>query len=409
MYGLCPGETMFTMSDFGWALGHSYTAYAPLLNGSTTILFEGKPVGTPDAGQVFRVFAEHRVNVFLCAPTAVVVLRRADPEGLFRKKYDLTHMRGLFLAGERCTPEIQRWWMKLISGKHVPGDEPVAKYSELNNIVSDHWWQTESGSPLTGICIGMSQEPDDLVPVKYGSAGLPLPGVNLKVVRVSDQMSEDESAIEANPEYADLDEVGNIVLKLPLPPGFITTLYKSDERCHSAYFRRFPGYYDTGDTGMVDADGYVHILSRTDDVIKVAAHRLSTSSIEEVVFEHYEVAECCVVPRPDSIKGSVPMVFVVLRFSPPRRSEETIKEDIVKMARARVGPIVSLYTQNIVFVDRLPKTRSGKILRKMIRMMVDSVGNEGTASVDECPIPTPATIDDENIKTEIWRTIVALA
>ncbi|ORX71922.1 AMP-dependent synthetase and ligase [Linderina pennispora] len=408
MYGLRPGETMFTMSDFGWALGHSYSAYAPLLNGSTTILYEGKPVGTPDAGQVFRVFAQHKVNVFLCAPTVIVVLRCADSQGQFRQKYDLSHMRGLFLAGERCAPEVQRWWMSLITGKPVSSSEPTVKYTEINSIVSDHWWQTESGMPLTGICIGMSDRADDLVPVKYGSAGLPLPGANLKVVRVKDAMSEDADAVDPTPEYADLDEVGNIVLKLPLPPGFFSTLWNDDKRFYSAYFRRYPGYYDTGDTGMIDKDGYVHILSRTDDVIKVAAHRLSTSSIEEVVFEHSEIAECCVVPHPDSIKGSVPMLFAVLRFTPPHTPEDVIREEIVSLARARVGPIVSLYSKNIVFVKRLPKTRSGKILRKMIRMMIDSVHNKGTASVDECPIPTPATIDDATIKTEIWQTIVSL-
>ncbi|KAJ2489278.1 hypothetical protein IWW37_004109 [Coemansia sp. RSA 2050] len=411
MYGLQPGETMFTFSDFGWTLGHSYAAYGPLLNGSTTVLFEGKPVGTPDAGQLYRVFSEHHVRVFLCAPTVVVILRRTDPEGLFRAKYDLTHMRGLFLAGERCTPEIHRWWIATISGRKPPADEAlVACGRDVCNIVSDNWWQTESGSPMTGICIGLSTDGTMVAPIKYGSAGLMLPGCDLRVIRVKEELDEDVG-VDENPEFAERDEVGNIVAKLPLPPGFITTLWKDDQRFFESYFRRYPGYYDTGDTGTIDSEGYVHILSRTDDVIKVAAHRLSTSSIEEVIFNHEEIAECCVVSRPDPIKGRVPMVLAALRFSPPRVPEAQIKRELVKLARERVGPIVSLYEGNVVFVDRLPKTRSGKILRKMIRMMIDAVHERNIAgkrsSVDECPIGTPATIEDLGVKSETWRTIVA--
>ncbi|KAI8325190.1 AMP-dependent synthetase and ligase [Martensiomyces pterosporus] len=397
MYGLQPGETMFTFSDFGWALGHGYAAYGPLLNGSTTVLFEGKPVGTPDAGQIYRVFSQHNVRVFLCAPTVVVVLRRADPDGLFRAKYDLTHMRGLFLAGERCTPEIQRWWISLITGRKPSHEAATAECGdEICNVVSDHWWQTESGAPLTGICIGLSDSGKDIVPIKYGSAGLPLPGVDLHVIRLKDCLDEDEG-VDESPELADCGEVGNIVLRLPLPPGSIATLWNDNERFFDSYFRRYPGFYDTGDTGMVDSDGYVHILSRTDDVIKVAAHRLSTSTIEEVVFEHSAIVECCVVARPDPIKGSVPMVFAVLKANTPQSAEQATREELVQQVRARVGPIVSLYAGNVVFVDRLPKTRSGKILRKMIRVMVDV-----------CPVSTPPTIDDENVKSDIWNTIVGL-
>ncbi|KAJ2388407.1 hypothetical protein GGI23_006063, partial [Coemansia sp. RSA 2559] len=411
MYGLLPGETMFTFSDFGWTLGHSYAAYGPLLNGSTTVLFEGKPVGTPDAGQLYRVFSQHNVRVFLCAPTVVVVLRRADPDGLFRAKYDLTHMRGLFLAGERCTPEIHRWWISTITGQVPPADEPtIACGAEVCNVVSDNWWQTESGSPMTGICIGYSNDGSSVVPIKYGSAGLMLPGCDLRVIRVREELDEDDG-VDERPEFAERDEVGNIVAKLPLPPGFITTLWNDDERFHEAYFKRYPGYYDTGDTGMVDSEGYVHILSRTDDVIKVAAHRLSTSSIEEVIFNHPEIAECCVVSRPCPIKGRVPMVLAALRFIPPRVPAEQIKKDLVQLARTRVGPIVSLYAENIVFVDRLPKTRSGKILRKMIRMMIDTVSKshldaETPLAPDDCPIGTPATIEDVSVKNEIWKTIL---
>ncbi|KAJ2830300.1 hypothetical protein IWW50_000359 [Coemansia erecta] len=412
MYGLQPGETMFTFSDFGWTLGHSYTAYGPLFNGSTTVLFEGKPVGTPDAGQLYRVFSQHNVRVFLCAPTVVVVLRRADPEGLLRAKYDLTHMRGLFMAGERCTPEIHRWWISTITGRAPPADDStVACDKEICGVVSDNWWQTESGSPMSGICIGYSNNSADVAPIKFGSAGMMLPGCNLRVIRVKEDLDEGDG-IDNNPEFAECDEVGNIVAQLPLPPGFITTLWKDDERFCSAYFKRYPGYYDTGDTGMIDSEGYVHILSRTDDVIKVAAHRLSTSSIEEVIFNHGEIAECCVVSRPCDIKGRVPMVFAALRFSPPNTPPEQIKEELVQLARTRVGPIVSLYKSNIVFVDRLPKTRSGKILRKMMRMMIDAAFENSARGIvdspDDCPIGTPATIEDLSVKLETWKTIVEL-
>ncbi|KAJ2464583.1 hypothetical protein GGI02_004953, partial [Coemansia sp. RSA 2322] len=339
MYGLHPGETMFTLSDFGWTLGHSYAAYGPLLNGSTTIIYEGKPVGTPDAGQLYRVFSEHHVRVFLCAPTVVVILRRTDPDGLFRAKYDLTHMRGLFLAGERCTPEIHRWWISTISGRRVPADEPViACGKDVCNVVSDNWWQTESGSPMTGICIGLGSSGSDAAPIKYGSAGLMLPGCDLRVLRVKEDLDEHDG-VDEDPEFADCDEVGNIVAKLPMSPGFFSTLWKDDQRFFESYFRRYPGYYDTGDTGTIDSEGYVHILSRTDDVIKVAAHRLSTSSIEEIIFNHGEIAECCVVSRPDAIKGRVPMVFAALRFSPPRVPADQIKKDLVQLARERIGPI----------------------------------------------------------------------
>lgn len=411
MYGLQPGETMFTFSDFGWALGHSYTAYGPLLNGSTTILFEGKPVGTPDAGQLYRVFSQHHVRIFLCAPTVVVILRRTDPEGLFRKKYDLTHMRGLFLAGERCTPEIHRWWISTITGKYPASDQDTISCGgkEICNLVSDHWWQTESGSPMTGICIGLSENGRDVASIKYGSAGLMMPGCDLKVIQVCKDLEEDERT-DPTPEFADCDEVGNIVAKLPLPPGFVSTLWKADERFKQSYFTRYPGYYDTGDTGTVDSDGYVHVLSRTDDVIKVAAHRLSTSVIEEVVFGHDQIAECCVVARPCAVKGCVPMIFAALRFTPTEEEKELIKKEVVQLARQCVGPIVSLYAENIVFVSRLPKNRSGKILRKMIRMMIDEVHKCNAVGLvnfpDVCPVDTPATIEDASMKMEMWETIV---
>ncbi|KAJ2159189.1 hypothetical protein GGF46_003198 [Coemansia sp. RSA 552] len=411
MYGLQPGETMFTFSDFGWQLGHSYAAYGPLLNGSRTVLFEGKPVGTPDAGQIYRVFSQHDVRVFLCAPTVVVVLRRTDPEGLFRSKYDLTHMRGLFLAGERCTPEILRWWVATITGRSPAESEgTLVCGQEIRGVISDNWWQTESGSPMTGICIGHSSHGSDVAPVKVGSAGMMLPGCDLRVMRAKEDL-EEGGGVDDSPEFADRGEVGNIVAKLPLPPGFFSGLWKDDPRFYQGYFRLYPGYYDTGDTGMIDADGYVHILSRTDDVIKVAGHRLSTSSIEEVIFGHDDIGECCVVSRPCDIKGRVPMVLAALRFAPPKTPPQQIRQELVQLARTRVGPIVSLYADNVIFVNRLPKTRSGKILRKMIRTMVDRVYDsktEGTAiSPDNCPVGMPATIEDASVQLEIWRAIIA--
>ncbi|KAJ1896438.1 hypothetical protein LPJ66_003990 [Kickxella alabastrina] len=410
MYGLQPGETIFTFSDFGWTFGNSYTAYGPLLNGSTTVLFEGKPVGTPDAGQLYRVFSEHRVSVFLCAPTVVVILRRTDPDGLFRAKYDLTHMKGLFLAGERCTPEIHRWWISTITGRKISADNTTVYCgTDLVNVISDHWWQTESGSPMTGICIGYSSRGTDVVPIKFGSAGLILPGCDLRVIRVKEELDEGD-CIDENPEYAESDEVGNIVVRLPLPPGFITTLWKDEKRFFTSYFRKYKGFYDTGDTGTIDSEGYVHILSRTDDVIKVAAHRLSTSSIEEVIFNHKAIGECCVVSCPDPIKGRVPVVFAALRGND--NLEDDVRRELIKLARSKVGPIVSLYPNNVVFVDRLPKTRSGKILRKMIRMMIDAVHDAKAENLpvfaDRCPVGAPATIEDMAVKLETWQTIVKL-
>ncbi|KAJ1840385.1 hypothetical protein LPJ73_006442 [Coemansia sp. RSA 2703] len=265
---------------------------------------------------------------------------------------------------------------------------------------------------MTGICIGHSTDGASVVPIKYGSAGMMLPGCDLRVIRVREELDEDEG-VDADPKYAERDEVGNIVAKLPLPPGFITTLWKDDQRFFEAYFRRYPGFYDTGDTGTIDSEGYVHILSRTDDVIKVAAHRLSTSSIEEVIFNHSAIAECCVVSRPDAIKGRVPMVFAALRGDVSGdASGDQIKDELVQLSRSRVGPIVSLYPQNIVFVNRLPKTRSGKILRKMIRMMIDSVHDSlcqgEPVFANRCPIGTPATIEDYAVKMEMWQTIVKI-
>ncbi|KAJ1959960.1 hypothetical protein GGI12_004065 [Dipsacomyces acuminosporus] len=251
--------------------------------------------------------------------------------------------------------------------------------------------------------VGLSDNGAEIPPVKYGSAGMPVQGVDLRVLRIKDEFDE-EAEVDLSPEEAETGEIGNIVLKLPLPPGIMTSLWNDDERFFNAYFKRFPGYYDTGDTGMVDSDGYVHILSRSDDIINVAAHRISTSSIEEVIVEHSEVAEACVVARPHAIKGSVPVVIAVLKHQTANETLEQVKGDLVASTRARVGPFTSLYPENVVFVSRLPKTRSGKVLRKMIRSMISRL-TQSTDAPAKCPIPTPATIEEEAVKDEVWASI----
>ncbi|KAJ2159211.1 hypothetical protein GGF46_003181 [Coemansia sp. RSA 552] len=408
MYACAPGQVYWSASDLGWILGHSYICYGPLLNGSTTVLYEGKPIGTPDPSAFYRVMAEHNVTTFFTAPTALMILRREDPHGEYRRKYDLSHVKAMFLAGERCLPEIQRWWVRHITGVDDTGRAVHAIGTPVRNVVSDNWWQTETGSPLTGMQVGLSENGSELPPVKYGSAGLPVQGVDLRVLRIRDEFDED-TEVEAHTEEAVAGEIGNIVVKLPLPPGIMNTLWKDDERFYRTYFRRFPGYYDTGDTGMVDADGYVHILSRADDIINVAAHRISTSSIEEVAVEHSEIAECCVVSRAHPIKGSVPVLVAVCKHHQPQHSVEQIQSDIVAAIRDRVGPFVSMYAHNIMFVDRLPKTRSGKVLRKMVRSMISCAMQGPEHAPAECPVPVPATIEEPAVRGEIWAAVRAWA
>ncbi|KAJ2015592.1 hypothetical protein IW146_001738 [Coemansia sp. RSA 922] len=397
MYACGPGQVYWAASDLGWILGHSYMCYGPLLNGSTSVLYEGKPVGTPDPSAYYRVMAEHRVTTFFTAPTALTILRREDPDGEHRKQYDLSHVKAMFVAGERCPPEIHRWWVRHITGVDDSGKALHRIQTPVSNVVSDNWWQTETGSPLTGLEIGLSEDGTQLPPVKYGSAGMPVQGVDLRVLRIRDEFDED--SVDTVEEVA-RGVIGYVVVKLPLPPGVMTTLWGDEGRYFDEYFRRFPGYYDTGDTGVIDNDGYVHILSRADDVINVAAHRISTSAIEEVVVEHREIAECCVVARAHPIKGSVPVVVAVCRHL---ENGEQVKADVVEAIRNRVGAFTSLYKENIVFADRLPKTRSGKVLRKMIRSMISVLllGKPSTAA----NIPTPATIEDDTVKEEIWTAL----
>ncbi len=352
LYDVEPGETYWAASDLGWTVGHSYIVYGPLLHGCTTILYEGKPVGTPDPGAFWRVIAQHGVSVFFTAPTAFRAIKRDDPDGELIDPYDLSKFRTLFLAGERCDPDTLRW-----------------AEEKLGVPVIDHWWQTESGWPMATNPIGI-----ETFPVKPGSPTLPVPGYDIRVLRDSG-------------EECDQDEIGAIVVRLPLPPGALPTLWNADDRFVDAYMSRFPGFYLTADAGYKDADGYVYIMSRIDDVINVAGHRLSTGAMEEVLAEHPDVAECAVVGVADELKGQLPVGFVVLQAGADRVAAE-VESELVAMVRERIGPVAAFKQASVV--DRLPKTRSGKILRGTMRKIAD--GEEWTM---------PATIDDPVILDEI--------
>jgi propionyl-CoA synthetase len=352
IYGVDPGEVYWAASDLGWAVGHSYIVYAPLFHGCTTILYEGKPVGTPDAGAFWRVVSQHGVCTLFTAPTAFRAIRQQDPDGNHIKRYDLSAFRTLFLAGERCDPETLGWAERKLG---VP--------------VIDHYWQTETGWPIVANCIGIEQ-----LPVAPGSPTRPVPGWDVRV------MDSDGSELAAG-------ETGALVVKLPLPPGSSPTLWNADERFREAYLSAFPGYYQTADAGYIDERGYVFVMARTDDIINVAGHRLSTGAMEEVLASHPDVAECAVVGVADELKGQVPVGFLVLKAGVERLHAE-IAAEVVRMVRERVGPVASCKTA--IVVERLPKTRSGKILRGTMRRIAD--GEEYT---------TPATIDDPAILDEI--------
>jgi propionyl-CoA synthetase len=345
VYDVDTGETIFTASDVGWVVGHSYIVYAPLLAGATTVLYEGKPVGTPDAGQFWRVAAEHRVKSMFTAPTAFRAIKKEDPKGELLAQYDLSHLQYLFLAGERLDPETHRWASDLLG---IP--------------VIDHWWQTETGWPIVANPAGI-----ELLEIKPGSPTKPLPGWDVQVL--------DESG---RPVEAGTD--GAIVVKLPMPPGSLPTLWNDDERFVDSYMSEFDGYYLTGDGGRLDEDGYVFVMGRTDDVINVAGHRLSTGGMEEVLSSHPDVAECAVIGVADPMKGQVPRGFVVLKAGVDR-DEEQLRSELVQLVRDQVGAVASL--KDVAVVPALPKTRSGKILRKTMRGIADGV--------DE---PVPSTIDD---------------
>ena len=359
LYATHPGEVFWAASDIGWQVGHSYITYGPLIHGSTSLLFEGKPVGTPDAGTFWRVIAEHDVKVLFTAPTAIRAIRREDPEGKFVKQHDLTGLRALFLAGERTDPETLRW-----AEDHL--DVPVV----------DHWWQTETGWPIAGNPLGIER-----LPVKPGSTSVPMPGWDVR-------------CLDVEHNEVPRGETGDIVLKLPMAPGALLTLWNADERFVNSYMVQHPGYYHTGDAGYLDEDGYIFILNRTDDVINVAGHRLSTGAMEEVLCHHADVAECCVVGAANQLKGQVPLGFLVLKSGVSRTPEE-IASETVAMVRETIGPVA--FFKQVLVVDRLPKTRSGKILRGTIQKIAD--GSEWKM---------PATIEDPGVLDEISSALSAI-
>ena len=352
IYNVEPGEVYWAASDVGWVVGHSYIVYAPLLHGCTTVVFEGKPVGTPDAGVFWRVIQQHKISTLFTAPTAFRAIRRDDPSGSFIGKHDLSHFRALFLAGERSDPETLKW-----AEEH------------LKVPVIDHWWQTETGWAIAGNPLGI-----ELLPVKHGSATVPMPGWDLQVLGPT---GEREAP----------GEIGALVAKLPLPPGTFPTLWQADERYRQSYMSEYPGFYMTGDAGVIDTDGYVHVMTRVDDVINVAGHRLSTGAMEEVLAAHPAVAECAVVGVTDELKGQLPVGFLVLKAGVQATRDDICKE-AVKLVRERIGPVAAFKTA--IVVDRLPKTRSGKILRGTMKKIADG---------DEYKVP--ATIDDPVILSEI--------
>ncbi len=355
-YGVDPGEVFWAASDVGWVVGHSYICYAPLLHGCTTVLYEGKPVGTPDPGAFWRVIAEHGVAAMFTAPTAFRAIKKEDPKGEHIKRYDLSRFRTLFLAGERADPETLKW-----------------AEANLKVPVYDHWWQTETGWTICGNPVGLGA-----LPVKHGSPTVPMPGYDLQVL--------DESGRPVAP-----GQTGTLAIKLPLPPSCLPTLWENDRGFRDSYLAEFPGYYTTKDAGHIDADGYAFVMARTDDVINVAGHRLSTGQMEEVVAQHKDVGECAVVGVADAMKGQVPAGFIVLNAGVNRPPAE-IEKEVVQLVREAIGPVAAFKT--VMTVKRLPKTRSGKILRGTMRQIADGE-----------PWKMPATIDDPAILDEITEAM----
>ena len=354
-YAIEPGETFWAASDFGWAVGHSYIVYGPMINRNPTIIFEGKPIMTPDAGTFWRVIADHKVNTMFTAPTAMRAIKKEDPNGELIKKYDLSHFKKQFLAGERCDVATLDWFTNHVG---VPA--------------IDHWWQTESGSPMLGLLTAFDYS------IKRASAGKPIPGYDIKIF--------DENGYELDEHHE-----GFLVIKLPLAPGAMLGIWNDYERFHKSYLSQFEGYYFSGDGAIKDEDGYIFVTGRVDDVINVAGHRLSTSEMEEVVSSHPDVAECAVVGIEDQLKGQIPFASVVLK-SGVTTTEELIEKEIIAKVREKIGAVASL--KNVMVVKRLPKTRSGKILRKLIRTMLDGKDFQ-----------IPSTIDDEQIISEIQEKI----
>jgi propionyl-CoA synthetase len=359
IYDVDAGDVYWAASDVGWVVGHSYIVYGPLFRGCTTILFEGKPVGTPDAGVFWRVISQHGVRSLFTAPTAFRAIKRDDPKGELIKKYDLSNFKYLFLAGERSDPDTIQW-----SERH------------LKVPVIDHWWQTETGWAICANCMGLHK-----FPVKYGSPTKAAPGWDVQVV-------------DANNQRVKAGEIGALVVKLPLPPGSLPTLWQKDKRYVESYLEEFPGYYKTADAGYIDEDRYVYVMSRTDDIINVAGHRLSTGAMEEILADHQDVAECAVLGVEDSLKGQVPVGFIVLKAGVTRPNQEIVKE-VIQMVRDRIGPVAGFKTATVV--KRLPKTRSGKILRGTIAKIADNKEWK-----------MPATIDDPVILDEIKEALTQI-
>jgi propionyl-CoA synthetase len=351
LYGAGAGDVYWAASDVGWVVGHSYIVYGPLLAGCTTIVYEGKPVGTPDAGAFWRVCAQHGVKAMFTAPTAIRAIKREDADGRLMKRHDLSRLDALFLAGERCDPDTVTWAERL-----------------LGRPVIDHWWQTETGWAITGDFRGLG-----LFPVKPGSGGKPSPGYDLRVL--------DEAGREVPP-----GTIGDLVVKLPLPPSCLPTLWNNDQGFRDAYLSQHPGHYTTADAGMIDADGYAWVMSRTDDIINVAGHRLSTGAMEEVLASHPDVAECAVVGVKDALKGQVPLGLVVLKAG-VATDEATLERALVAMVRERIGPVAAFRTARVV--PRLPKTRSGKVLRATIRRIADGQDYAVPPTIDD-----PASLEE---------------
>jgi propionyl-CoA synthetase len=356
IYNMEPGEVFWSASDVGWVVGHSYIVYGPLLHGCTTVFYEGKPIMTPDAGAFWRVISEYKVNALFTAPTAYRAIKKEDPNGEFIKQYDLSSLRTLFAAGERLDPPTYNWLTE-----------------QFGLPVIDHWWQTETGWAISANMLGIEQ-----MPVKPGASTVPVPGFDVHI-------------LSDNGEELDANQQGNIAIKLPLPPCCLTTIWGDIDRFKTGYLETFPGYYVSGDGGYIDDDGYLFVMGRTDDIINVSGHRLSTGEMEEIIATHDAVAECAVVGRADDLKGQVPHGFAILK-SGVIIDQETVKQELVELMREKIGPIACY--KDTVIVERLPKTRSGKILRKLIRKVIDG---------EDYIIPS--TIDDPAILDEIKASI----
>ena len=357
IYNIDENDVWWSASDIGWIVGHSYIVYAPLFKGCTTVLFEGKPVGTPDAGVFWRIISEYKIKSLFTAPTAFRAIKKEDPDGKFFSKYDLSSFESLFLAGERADPDTLKWAENL-----------------LNVPVIDHWWQTETSWAISSNCTGIEMQK-----TKYGSACKAVPGYDVKIIKPDHSI--------ANP-----NEMGDIVVKLPLPPGTFPTLWNADKRYQENYMSSYKGYYQTYDAGHIDEDGYIWIMSRTDDIINVAGHRLSTGAIEEVLSEHQSVAECAVLGIADKLKGQLPIGLVVLKTG-VEKDNDTVSKECIKMVRDKIGPVAAFKV--VIVIKRLPKTRSGKILRGTIRKIADGEDYK-----------MPATIDDPAILGEITQSLI---